>query len=176
MNRYLTYLFFGVLLAAPAGDASGQASGNATADIEVLGTLTVSKLQDIQFGQVEAGAGLVTLDPQTGTTGVSTGTESQGKFQISTTDGTQTDFQATFSSSVTMNEASSPNSITFDPIVYGYDQNQVNNSAPYTSGTSATFNNGNYYFWIGGDIDVGAGQASGSYVGTFTLSVSYLTN
>ncbi|MFN2567967.1 MAG: DUF4402 domain-containing protein [Gemmatimonadaceae bacterium] len=66
-------------------------------------------------------------------------------------------------------------SITFTSNVGHVDvDNQPSAQPNLASGSTVRLNSvGKYYFWLGGSIDVAAGQNTGRYEGTFTMSAVY---
>jgi hypothetical protein len=172
-----TLIITAVALLGVAGSAVAQgitAQGTATASLDVVSGISITKDADPDFGNIAQGQGTVTLD-NTGALTSSSGITSQtdatvGKFSVT---GFST---AQFSISTSNATLTGPGTaITFTPTLYG---NGTDNAAAATSGvTSGTLvddaGTGKYFIYVGGSVAVPAGQTVGAYSGTVTVDVAY---
>ncbi|HEX9172950.1 MAG TPA: DUF4402 domain-containing protein [Telluria sp.] len=159
------------LIAAAVGGNAAAADGNASATTTVISALTITKAEDLSFGNVIAGstAGTIKVD----TNGVRTvgggvvlgsGTGTAAKFDI-TGSGTMT-YTITYASGVQLTGPGTAMSLT-----------QISDAtgAGGASGlvTSGTLVAGLQSLFIGGTLDVGANQTGGLYTGSLTATVNY---
>lgn len=155
-----------------AGTAYGQdetASASTEASVNVVAGLSLSNDTPVNFGTVSQGAGTVTLEPTDGSTNNGTGTTSAGDFDLTGAAGETV--QVTYDTSVPL--TGSGTDIVFTPEVFGADDDNQGGSSDVQNNGSVTLGGGDYFFWVGGNIDVPNGQATGSYNGTFTMNVEY---
>lgn len=162
-------------LAAPGGTQS--AMGVAVA--EIVAPLTVSPIDDLDFGGIalqSSGAGSVTLDPASGLASY------DGVSQISCGTGTCAPHLALFAIKgiagrnyrvvLPDNATASPVENNGTPLAV----NAINSSSanlPGTSNRGLLDDNGDDRLMVGGRLDVPAGTAPGHYVAQLTLVVSY---
>ena len=144
-----------------------QVSADANVTASVIQGLTITNVgtSSIDFGEIvtSASAQNPTVDPGNG-----------ANFEV--TGESNHDVTVTFSN-VTLNDGGS-NTMVFTPSV-----EHTGTSSTYTTGTAVTSGNsytmgdvsgtGYLYLWAGGSLAVGANQATGSYSGTFTVTVAY---
>jgi hypothetical protein len=156
-----------LLLSAAALGAPVPASSNATGSATVLRPLTLVKDSDLDFGAVIAtGAGTVVINPvssATSVTGAVTPVGAAGHPAVFTTSGSK-------NSVVHINIPTNPVTLTR---VGGTQTMTVSNwtldgasnrKIPLTMAID---------FAVGGTLTVAAGQAAGTYLGTFGVTVQY---
>ena len=172
MTRVCLILLLACCLAIPT-DASGQdASATAQLLLNVTVAISTSVQQGADFGMIPAGAGAVSLDPQTGITDAGAGVTSAGAFFIAGEMGA--DVSVTYDSQVQLMNGTS--AITYTSAVIGNGADDQTMASTVSSGQTLTLDptTGEYYFWTGGSIDVGAVPAGG-YSGQFTFQVQYIS-
>lgn len=158
MKKILYFGVAGVLFSGVAGAAT--ITGNAT--VLIQNTIGTSQTQQMNFGTVSptANSGVVTLSPA-GVASSSTlgtyGTGAAGKFNIVAQPATL--MQISFSNGTVSNGSES---MTLDNFTY--------TSTPASNTTDAS---GNLALSVGANLNVGANQPSGTYNGTYTVTVSY---
>lgn len=136
------------------------ATATGTARAKILRPITVTAVDDLQFGTIITGASASTVDitPAGGFTCgaglVCSGTNSAGSFNITGTTGQTVSIAVP--ASVTLN--SGANSMT---------------ASLTSSATSAVLVANAASFTVGGSLAVGANQADGDYTGTYTVTVNY---
>jgi hypothetical protein len=156
-----------LLLSAAVVAAPVPASRNATGTASVLRPLTIIKQADLDFGElVVMGAGTAVIDPVSGalgTTGLITHVGPAAHPAVFTTTGSRT-------SNVHIRVPQNPITITrvggtqtMSVSTWTLDGPQ-NRKFPLT----AAFN-----FAVGATLTVAAGQADGTYLGTFDVTVQY---
>ncbi|MCL4539871.1 MAG: DUF4402 domain-containing protein [Bacteroidetes bacterium] len=145
------------------------ATATQTIDIRVtiIPTLSLAAAGSLDFGQIVAGTHPPSLSAQYDpNVPMFTAAGAPGK-----------EISVSYHSTVTLSDCHG-HTLTFTPSVYG-SSSQVNQtgSTPVPSGTELELSRGetgNYYFWLGGMLkSVPRTKKSGSYKGTFTLTVSY---
>lgn len=144
-----------------AAFAQSSASASANVILDVYSALALVKNQDLDMGVVNPGAGLVSVDPAS--------SANAGKFTASGQPSVP--ITVTFPSSVTLGNGT--DNLTLTPSVSALDSDTQGASSTITSGTTATLAaSGAHYFWLGGDVNVGA-VSTGTYTGSFTLTIAY---
>lgn len=158
----LVLLLSGGAAAAPV-PATVQSSGRAT----VLKSLSLLKQDDLDFGQViAAGAGTVVINPTSGaltTTGtvIPVGTAAH-----------RATFTATGSRNSVVNIRLPKNPVTLTRV--GGTQTMTVSNWTLDGATNRKVPLGNAFdFNVGGTLNVAAGQADGTYIGTFSVTVQY---
>ena len=158
----------GATVAASGALASGSVQATANATLTVLSPTTLSKTQDMVFGQIvrpSSGSNTVTLDTSdtvtisgAGNGSVVASTTSSAKFNVVSAAAT------TFTTTQTLTFA----------------QAGLTNIAPSapvaTSGTLGTIsgaNGGSQEIRYGGQFDITAATAAQNYTGTLTVTVNY---
>lgn len=158
-----------------AGTASAQrtATASASASAKIVSGISLSKTQDLNFGQVvrSASAGTVVLDPsnaaRTFNGGVTVGQNGGNAYAQFTAAGEPAyAYSVTLPSSITITQSvasGTPATMTVTGLAstLGSSNNGVLNS----EGTNG--------FNVGGTLNVAANQATGSYAGSFNVTVSY---
>ena len=168
MNKMLRMGAIGAVIVASFGGASmanAAATADATATARILETLTLSVQtgSQLNFGQIAVnGAGDVTVSPSGGSAVctanlICTGTTSAVAFDVQGSSGASV--AVTFpSTSVNLTSGTNTMALT-----------NFTSSAP--SVTLSALGAGT--FSVGGKLSVAAGQAAGTYTGTFPVKVEY---
>lgn len=159
LNKKIALL--GAAMAALVSTGANAATVTATADVEILAPVTLAQTAGLDFGIVAAGssAGTATIGTGADTAGCSAGlacvgTASRGAFSVVGANTTTV-------------------VITVDPSTLltgtGADMNlTLNPSAATVTATGLP-----QTFYVGGVLSVGAGQAAGTYTGTYSVSAEY---
>lgn len=152
------------VLLFPLGlNAQTSASQNLTVEAEVIKALALTKVTagNLDFGLVAQGTN-ETIAADGG---------SAIKFQANGQ--ASTNVNVTFSG-VTLNGPSGA-TMAFTPAVNGNSSDAQGSSSALSTGATVALDGttGDYYFWVGGSVTAGATQTTGSYTGTFTLTVAY---
>jgi hypothetical protein len=145
-----------------AGSASAQitANANATVTLRVYSNLVLTKNSDLNLG---------ITNPGTDKTVAATAAAA-GKFTV----GGQASVPVTVTYPSSVSLTSGANSLSFAPEINGHSADAQGSSAAVSSGSSVTTSaSGAYYVWLGGTATVAAAQPTGTYAGTFTLSIAY---
>jgi len=155
------------LFASAAQAAPVSASSNASGSTVVLRPLTVVKQADLDFGPiVVAGAGTAVIDPVSGnmtTTGPLTRVGTSARPALFTTTGSR-------NSIVLIRVPQQPVTLTR---VGGTETMTVSNWTTDGPTNRRIPANQTFDFAVGGRLNVAAGQADGTYLGTFTVTVQY---
>lgn len=135
-----------------------------TVSANVVTALTVAKVQDLSFGSVLQGD----------TVTVASASAKAGEFKVTGT----LDVPVTYTFSAPSSLLSGSNSISFAPAYPVYDTTQsYSGGTPFTSTTSQTLtlstSTTSVWIYVGGTVGVGASTPTGSYSGTYTLTVTY---
>lgn len=172
MKKYafLFVLAFGLFLAYTPAKAQQSATAGVTTTVQTA--LSISKSQDIKFGNIGATSNPV-LDP-TGATNTDVGSTAQvGIFDISgANSGT---VYVNYDGTVTLSDGTPADDITFTTNVTGdaSSSNQSSSTAVSSGSTVSLSSGGAYTLWVGGNLGTLSSQASGSYTGTFHVNVYY---
>ncbi len=161
-----------VVLIVASTNVNAQTSASATATATIVSPISIVKNVDMNFGNVSVSAlsgGIVTLDPSAGGTrtpngggGVTlpavTGTVSAAQFTVSG--------QANFTYDISL-----PVSATLS----NGGNNMIADNFTSSIATGTLNGTGNQSFYVGADLNVGAGQAGGVYTTSspFFVIVSY---
>jgi len=155
--------------------ASAQTSASVGAPIQVTikQALSITEIGTLNFGTAFPGYTVSAINPQTAT---------PSNIPVFTIGG-EPNAPVSVTWSSTLNLVNGANSVQFEPTVAGNSSNTQTGSSLLTSGTdNATLsavgsgNVGNYYLWLGGNINSGGALPalpSGTYSGTFTVDVAY---
>jgi hypothetical protein len=173
MNKSTLKLAALALVAITCGinKASAQSSATAPASATIVTPITITKTVDMEFGNAAVQAstgGTVVLDPastRTATSGVTlpavTGTVSAASFDIAGT--ANYTYAITLPTTLTINDGGT-NNMTVNTFT----------SNPSTTGTLSA--SGTDVLTVGATLNVGAGQAAGTYTSggsPFTVTVNY---
>ncbi|HYX07548.1 MAG TPA: DUF4402 domain-containing protein [Bacteroidales bacterium] len=138
-----------------------SASTSANASITVYSGLSITKVHDIDFGKVAAGAGLQKI---------ASNTSNAAGFQI--TGQPDNNVNITLgASSVTLTSGSNTLTMNTDTPVYNNTNDPT--GATDSNGNISLSSAGNLYMFVGGSVNVGATTPSGTYSGTIDVSVAY---
>ena len=167
MRNSLRIAALGAALAAGslATSAHAAATATATATAEVLETLTLTAVDDLNFGQIAANTGgtvTVNADSTVASTGtlISTGTRAPATFTV--TGSASTSVVVTLpSAAVNLTRSGGTETMSLDT----FSSNPNGAFQLSAAGTGA--------FSVGGTLTVANGQVPGSYSGTFPVSVEY---
>jgi hypothetical protein len=161
----LGFTTMGLLAAATASAQANSASTSANANARVVTPISIAKTADMNFGDVVAGgsAGTVVLTPAgarsaTGGTTLGSGT-SVAAAAFNVTGQANATYAITLPASATV--TSGANSMTVDTFT----------SNP--SGTGTLSGGGSQALSVGATLNVGASQATGTYTGSFNVTVTY---
>ncbi|HSL71614.1 MAG TPA: DUF4402 domain-containing protein [Longimicrobiales bacterium] len=151
------------MLLGTTGAALAQTSDsdNAIVTLDVVAALSLTTTQNLDLGVTTAGTNATVLPTAT----------AAGAF----TAAGQANTPITVTYPATVNLAGPGANIVFTPSLTG-DPSAANQAgaAAVASGSTVTLSGtGGHFFWLGGTATVPVGQASGTYSGTFTLSVAY---
>lgn len=153
-----------VAVAGMASTAANAATQSATAEVDIIAAIELTKLTDMDLGNVAVGsaAGTVTLPTNSDTVSCSTvtcfGAAQRASFRVDTaTDGYVINFSTPASINLTRAAGGAPMALTLTRSI---------NSATYNSAAKPTV-------FVGGTLSVGASQTAGTYNGTFNLTADY---
>jgi hypothetical protein len=159
MNRSLILTALLALVWVPA--PSSAQSVATTARARILVGLSLTKNSDLNMGIYTPGAGTVT---------VAATSPNAGKFTATGTP--STGIRVTFPATITL--TSGPRTLSLSTIVRGNaNDNQAGSSAVASGATVTMSAAGRHYFWLGGSTTIGAAAGTGTYTGTFTLTIQY---
>ena len=156
-----------LLTAGGATAAAVPAAVNASGQATILKSLSVLKKADLDFGKLIAtGAGMAVIDPSGGplvTTGALVAVGSFAHRALFTATGSR-------NSVVLIRLPKNPVTLTR----VGGTQTMTVSNWTLDGATNRRFPTGSAFdFGVGGTLNVGAGQADGTYAGTFTVTVQY---
>lgn len=171
-------LAFAGALAGMGATPALAAPGSAKADTEIVTRLSLIKDEDLFFGKIIRGAtaGTVIIAPSGARTSTGGVTLAPSTFQPARFAGygrTNQSIQISVSAnSITLNRVGGGATMTVDSWIIGSTPTAQLSTVPlvFTIG-SAT---GIFNFPLGATLRVGANQASGTYTGTFSVTVNYL--
>jgi Mat/Ecp fimbriae major subunit len=162
MLNKMKIILAGAAAAAMSSTAAYADTESATATVQILGAVELTKFADMDLGTVASGAasGTVALPTTSNTrncTGVTcVGTASRARFQVTAaTNGYVID--VTHSPTATLTGPGASMSLTLA-----------------SSASTITFNSASLQdIFVGGTLTVGANQAAGTYNGNFTVTAEY---
>jgi spore coat protein U-like protein len=163
-------VFFGVLAVAALTlaahrPAAAQATTSANASATIVTAISLSKTSDLNFGNVVASGSTGTVVLTAGGARSVTGGASLGNTGSTAAASFTVSGQASATYSITL-----PSSTT---ITSGGNSMTVNTFSSSPSGTGALSGGGSQTLNVGATLQVGASQATGSYTGTFDVTVAY---
>jgi hypothetical protein len=158
-------VLFALVVSGPAGAQSNSATSSCNATATIVTGLSLVKTADLNFGSVVPGAsaGTVVMTPagaRTAAGGTSLGSAtgaSAGAFQVSGLGGA--------AYSITLPAATT--------ITSGANNMTVNTFTSTPNGTGSLNGGGNQTLAIGATLQVGASQPTGTYTGSFNVTVTY---
>lgn len=153
------------------GLLGGTLTANVPVTLTLWNTLSMEQVTPLNFGAIErlAGNSVVRIAPQTGTRTVVSG--AGGINLISSPPPTAGQFSISGQPNVSVSIA-----LPSSTIISGSNGGTmtVNNFTGYPSSTSSPLNNsGELNLYVGADLNIGAAQTSGTYSGTYTVTVNY---
>lgn len=153
-----------LILAAGNVTASYGQDADVNIDAEVLQSLSITTDQNVDFGDILPG-GTHTIDPETDET---------ERGELSITGEAEEAILITFSETVTLEHDTEADELTFTPDLIGNDSDDTGGASEITSEEPETLSSGgDFYLWLGGDLEVPSNASSGSYSGEATISVEY---
>lgn len=160
--KRLLYLFAAMFLTAVVGTfAQDRASENAQVSARIIASLSIAKNQDLDFGKVAQGVGVVAIAPEN-TKAV--------KFTISGEP--SENIKVTYTAPANLLAGS--NTLPFTANVKSNTSDATAGASGLTSGATLALNtDGKAFVYLGGSINVAASQARGNYTGTFSIQVEY---
>jgi hypothetical protein len=163
-NRRIALFALVTLLAAGSLFAQSSASATANANARILTPIAIAKVSDLNFGSlVSTTGGTVTVSPagaatpSAGVTIVTPGSVSAATFNV--TGEPSTAYTITLPTSITISN--------------GAQTMAVDTFTSNPGGTGALSPAGTQLLAVGGKLTVGVAQATGSYTGTFNVTVAY---
>lgn len=159
-----------IALLVPAGSAMAQssASANANATATIITPITLVNNADLRFGEVVAstavGTVVISSAGAKSTTGGVTALSGlpHGAAQFSVGGGANRTFSITIpTTDVTITKITSTETMTVNAFT-----SDLGTSSTLSAGGAATLN-------VGGTLNVGASQVTGSYTGSFSVTVAY---
>ena len=179
MNTKMSKLALAIGALVMAGGAMAQSTAttnDATANANVIAPITIANGLTLEFGNVVAGAGTVTIAAATGnrtdsvpalTPGGQKGTVRAATFNV-TGEGTSTYAITLPSNAVTLSDgAGVPNTMTVNAFTVAA------GTTGSVTGTVGTLAAGAGVLNVGATLNVAALQAPGSYTGTYAVTVAY---
>jgi hypothetical protein len=170
INSKVTLLLFIAMIGfalASTGNvfAQNSASDNASVSAYIVTPISITNAAALQFGQVAAGV-------TTGTVSVSTGgvRTAGGGTKLGTGSGQAASFTVNGEPNYQYN-IQLPSSITLDD-THSHTMT-VDNFVSSPSGTGTLSSGGSSTLSVGARLNVGASQTSGTYSGTFSVTVAY---
>lgn len=172
-------LFLANLAGIGAGGAQAQSSAIMPVQVSVLAPLSISKVEDLDYGYIVVnGAGTIQLVPTaTPTCNVSANLVHYGACQPAEFEGVgQTGriirFKKPQGDKITLTGPGAPMTIT-GLTIDGSPQLQAINVTPGYSRYRIVSGDGYWLIRFGGTLNVAAGQAPGVYTATFDIDVAY---
>jgi hypothetical protein len=169
MRRSIPSAILVILALAPAAAPAGAATASpqATGTALVLRPVSVTKLQDMDFGDLwPTAAGTAVLEPNTDTLSTTGGVTRVGGSPHSA------EFAGSAQSSAVVN-IKLPNQPSTLTRVGGTQTMTVSNFTLEGLSKRAIAAQTAFTFRVGGTLHVAAAQVEGTYVGTFTVTVQY---
>lgn len=155
------------LLLSPAAATAAPVQASTTGKAAVLKSLSVLKVADLDFGGlVVSSAGTAVINPVSGAL-----TTTGSVVAIGTTAHPAT-FTATGSRNSVVNIKLPSAATTLTRVGGGGTMTVSNWTLDGKSNRKIPLNNA-FNFNVGGTLNIGAGQADGTYTGTFTITVQY---
>jgi hypothetical protein len=154
-------------LAVPAAASAAPAPTAATGTAAILSPLSVIKNTDLDFGTlVVSGAGTAVLDPVSGAVSTTGGVTKSGTAAHPAT------FISTGSKNAVVHIKLPTNPITLTRV--GGTETMTVSTWTLDGATNRRIpGNNTFMFAVGATANVAAGQADGTYAGTFTITVQY---
>ncbi|HKJ44229.1 MAG TPA: DUF4402 domain-containing protein [Balneolales bacterium] len=158
---------------------SVKAQASVGVSANVLSQISLSKT-DVNFGTVQQGSSPV-INPDPGAGTKFTDIDAGGQVgEVIVSGSSETSVAISFDHSSAFNLTNGSNTLSYTPTIFA-DTSSTGGStiSSSLSGFSHVTNtNGNFYVWIGGSLGSGTpaiptSQATGSYTGTLTVTVSY---
>ena len=163
MLNKMKFLLVGAAAAAAMSSTAAYAdTENATATVQIIGAVNLTKFADLDFGTIAsaAAAGTVALptasNTRTCTTVTCVGTAARARFQV---------VAATNGYVI---------AISHSPTVSLTGPGAAMSATLASSAATITFNSASLQdIFVGGTLSVGANQAAGTYNGSFTVTADY---
>jgi hypothetical protein len=172
-------LVFAIAMLIGVGVSHAQSAASpASARVESELTIVLEDGTAIDFGALSATTpGVVRLDPNSFTNNVSVNPTTANVAQFNVVGSPDTGITVTYDEQVELvNGDDAGIKLTMNSLVVG-DAEVANkeNADPIGNNTDVTLeeNAGTYFIWVGGELPQLTNQATGTYTGTFNISVAY---
>jgi hypothetical protein len=158
--KHVASTFLLIFLACNFGIAQETVSATATGTFSVTSSLTVTKLADLNFGDLVAGVDIA----------IESASAEAAQFLISGSANTSIQVVFTFPTELTCGS----NAINFKDYapVYNTIADVASASKFKHSGLTTTSDDGNLYIWAGGKVTTNKNQAAGMYTGVIEITVT----
>ena len=161
----LALAVIGLTLGSSAFAQSNSASTSANATARIVTPIAIAKTSDMNFGDVVAGGSAGTVVLTTAGVRSATGGTTLGNAGATAAAAFNVTGQGSATYSISL-----PASTT---VTSGGNTMTVNAFASNPSGTGALSAGGSQALTVGATLNVGASQATGTYTGTFNVTVTY---
>lgn len=155
----------GTLAAASASAQANSATTSANATARIVTPIAISKTADMNFGDVVAGGSAGTVVLTSAGARSATGGATLGNGSAVAAAAFNVTGQASATYAITL-----PASAT---VTSGANNMTVNTFTSNPSGTGALSGGGSQALSVGATLNVGASQATGTYTGSFSVTVAY---
>lgn len=169
-SRYTFGFLLGVIALMPGNPVSAQ-TPNATAslsiDVQIVEGLSLVVNRGLDFGEIIAGAGRVTITRSS---------SESGKFIVRGAGNATLTVTFTQPANNKLVRAEGSGDLDVNTQVYGSVDDAPENADLLVDGASITLGeNGEYYFFVEGALDVGPVESNpaGSYSGILTMTIAY---
>jgi hypothetical protein len=157
------FIGFILLISVSASQTFAQSAHvTATVNFHLSGTVSLTKVRDLDMGFVIQGVGSTTIDPISG--------DGKTAYFIFVGEPNSPVFVSFSSSDLT----DGPIKIAFTSLLAGNSSSSQEDATLLTEGRQVvTSEEGAYYFWGGGTTTLSPTQPFGVYIGSFILSIAY---
>lgn len=141
--------------------AQTVATGSIGISVQIVEAPQVEASRDLQFGTVVQGSGRVSVPPESA---------QAGKFILSGNPSLPLSVSYAAPSHL---EGPDGETLPLATTLFGHGSDAPQQAAPLASDEAVTLDDGDYYLYVAGDLDVGTTPAPGLYRGNFVLTVAY---